>query len=235
MEMAIPYEAIPYESTGRVAQKERTRAAIVDAAVELIQAGEPATIEAAAGRAGVGRGTAYRYFPNRRALLAAAHPRATARSMLPPDPPTDPAERLRIVVREITRMTAATEPALRTMLRLSLDDVAGPRDLPLRVGRRLVWVDEALAPLAARMDPALLQALTVAIAAACGIEVYVWLKDIAGLRGEEAAALQGWIAEILLRGGSDDGAPPPPAIGATLGTVRSRVEDAVAGEPGSGG
>lgn len=218
-----------------MAQKERTRAAIIEAAVDLIQAGEPATVEAAAERAGVGRGTAYRYFPNQRALLAAAHPRATAPSMLPPDAPTDPAERLRIVVREMTRMTAATEPALRTMLRLSLEDDAGPRELPLRVGRRLVWVDEALAPFAGRMEPARLQALTIAIAAACGIEVYVWLKDIAGLSGEEAAGLQAWIAEVILLGGSDEAAPPPPPTGATLGAVRARVGNAVAGPTGPEG
>ena len=65
--------AIPYEQQGRTGQKARTRAAIVDAAVELIERGEAATIDAAAALAGVGRGTAYRYFPNQRALLSAAY------------------------------------------------------------------------------------------------------------------------------------------------------------------
>ena len=91
--------AIPYEAGGRTAQKARTRRAIVEAAVELIEQGESATVEAAAGRAGVARGTAYRYFPNQGALLAAAHPRGSADSMLPADGPTDPGERLRTVIR----------------------------------------------------------------------------------------------------------------------------------------
>jgi AcrR family transcriptional regulator len=216
--------AIPYDRRGRIAQKARTRAAIVAAAVELIGRGEPATIEAAAALAGVGRGTAYRYFPNQRALLAEAHPRASAASMLPPDAPSDPLERLRLVVREITDMTAATEPALRAMLRLSLADDAAPRALPLRVGRRIVWVDEALAPLGPALGDERLETLTVAIAAVCGIEVYIWLKDIAGLSAEHAGALQRWIAEMVFRGGLDDHAVPAPAIDLALRSIRSRVD-----------
>jgi AcrR family transcriptional regulator len=193
--------AIPYEAGGRTAQKARTKAAIVDAAVQLIEQGEDATIDAAAALAGVGRGTAYRYFPNQQALLAAAHPWGTAASMLPDDPPDDPVERLAIVVGEITSMTRATEPALRTMLRLSLDGSGPDRDLPLRKGRRLVWVADALAPLAATMTPARLDELVLAIAATCGIEVHVWLTDIAGLDGDAAARTQQAIAASLLREG----------------------------------
>lgn len=206
-----------------MSQKARTRAAIVEAAAELIGIGEAATVEAAAARAGVGRGTAYRYFPNQRALIAAAHPRGTAESMLPPDAPSDPLERLRIVVRGITQMTAATEPVLRTMLRLSLGDHVDSANLPLRVGRRLLWVDEALTPLAGDVDPERLQALTTAIAAVCGIEVYVWLKDIARLSADNAADVQRWIAELLLVGGLDAHAPPAPPTTA-LSAIRARVE-----------
>lgn len=194
--------AIPYEGRGRTAQKARTKAAIVDAAVELIGRGEDATIDAAAAAAGVGRGTAYRYFPNQQALLAAAYPIATATSMLPDAAPDDPAERLQSVVREITGMTRATEPALRTMLRLSLEGSGADRDLPLRKGRRLVWVAEALAPLAETMAPDDLDALVLAIAATCGIEVHVWLTDIAGLDADAAASVQSSIADALLRDGT---------------------------------
>jgi hypothetical protein len=121
-------------------------------------------------------------------------------------------------------MTAATEPALRTMLRLSLERAIDSEDLPLRVGRRLIWVDEALAPLAGDVDPDRLRALTIAVAAVCGIEVYVWLKDIAGLSDEHAASLQRWIAEVLLLGGLAEDAPATPAANATFAAIRSRVE-----------
>lgn len=215
--------AIPYERRGRVTQKARTREAIIDAAVALIERGEDATVEAAATAAGVGRGTAYRYFPNQRALLAAAHPRATAPSMLPTDAPRDPGERLQIVVREITRMTRTTEPALRTMLRLSLEAGDQRKDLPLRKGRRLVWVTEALAPLAETMEPQRFAALALAVAATCGIEVHVWLTDIVGLDPDTAADVLCWIAEVILAGALSQATSDPPATQAALIAVRAQV------------
>jgi hypothetical protein len=87
-----------------------------------------------------------------------------------------------------------------------------------------VWVDEALEPLAGEVEPVLLQALTIAVAAVCGIEVYVWMRDIAGLSAEHAADLQRWISELLLVGGLDDHAPPAPHMTTAMAAIRSRVE-----------
>ena len=199
--------AIPYDQQGRTAQKARTRAALIQAAIRLIEQGDSPTIDSAAAAAGVGRGTAYRYFPNQRALLVAAHPEVAATSLLPPDVPSDPLERLRVVVREITR---STEPALRTMLRLSLEEGGQRRDLSLRKGRRLVWVTDALTPLQGTMDQARLDAIALAVAASVGIEVYIWLRDIAGLDPDRAAATICWTAETIFLGAVNGDAPPPP-------------------------
>lgn len=197
----------------RRTQKARTRAALIQAAIRLIEQGDSPTIDRAAEAAGVGRGTAYRYFPNQRALLVAAHPEVAATSLLPPDAPSDPLERLRIVVREITRITRSTEPALRTMLRLSLEEGGQRRDLSLRKGRRLVWVTDALTPLQGTMDQARLDAIALAVAASVGIEVYIWLRDIAGLDPDRAAATICWTAETIFLGAvHGDAPPPPPAI-----------------------
>ncbi|MBA3427049.1 MAG: TetR family transcriptional regulator, partial [Actinobacteria bacterium] len=65
---------VPYERTGRTNQKSRTRAALIAAARELLAQGVTPTIEGAAAAAAISRTTAYRYFPNLRALLAAAYP-----------------------------------------------------------------------------------------------------------------------------------------------------------------
>ena len=52
------------------------------------------------------------------------------------------------VVVEFTRMIVETESQQRTMLRLSLEPTGGGRrDLPLRQGRAIAWIAEALAPL----------------------------------------------------------------------------------------
>src|SRR3712207_3320653 len=142
--------SISYEETGRTRQKARTRAALVDSARELLSRGRTPTVEEAAEAAGVSRATAYRYFPNRRALLVAAHPEIEATSLLGDDAPSDPRERLDRTVRELVRLTIDTEPELRTMLRLSLEPGSGD-ELVLRQGRAIGWIDEALAPLRDRL------------------------------------------------------------------------------------
>jgi AcrR family transcriptional regulator len=112
---------IPYEQTGRRNQKARTREALVAAARELLGRGVTPTVEEAAAHAAVSRTTAYRYFPNQRALVGAAHPEIDRASLLPDDPPDDPEERLALVVAETTRIVLDWEPQLRAALRLSLE------------------------------------------------------------------------------------------------------------------
>src|SRR4051812_6150197 len=106
----------PYEVGGRSAQKSRTREALLAAARDLVAAGIAPTVENAAAAASVSRTTAYRYFPNRRLLLTAAHPEIAATTMLPADAPTDPAARLDAVVQSFSAMIVATEAQQRTML-----------------------------------------------------------------------------------------------------------------------
>src|SRR5262249_50809082 len=94
----------PYESSGRTNQKHRTRAALIAAARELVANGLSPTVEEAAAAAQISRTTAYRYFPNQRALLVAAHPEIERRSLLPAHPPDDPRRRLALVLRAYTRI-----------------------------------------------------------------------------------------------------------------------------------
>src|SRR5215470_13695957 len=63
---------------GRSAQKLRTRQALMDAAVELVRAGQHPTVSAVADRVGVSRATAYRYFPGQDLMLSEATIRAAA-------------------------------------------------------------------------------------------------------------------------------------------------------------
>jgi hypothetical protein len=191
--------SISYEETGRTEQKARTRAALVTAAREAMARGTTPTVEEAAGAASVARATAYRYFPNQRALLAATTPDLTVPSMLGDDPPSDPEARLEIVVDAITRQVVDHETELRTMLRLSLEpDPARRAELPFRKGRRIRWVGEALEPLRGRLEDPELERLTHAIAASVGIDSLVWLTDIAGVSRAEAVELMRWSARALL-------------------------------------
>jgi AcrR family transcriptional regulator len=198
--------SIPYELSGRVDQKRRTRDALIAAARELIARGETPTIEAAAEAASVSRTTAYRYFPSQSALLVAAHPETATTSLLPDDPPADAAARLDIVMDAFTRMTVENEAPQRTMLRLSLESgPIEPSRLPLRKGRGIKWIEEALAPLRHEMSDADVHRLALAIRSATGIEAFVWLTDVAGLSRSEAVELMRWSARALL----ESAAPGP--------------------------
>ena len=201
----------PYQDAGRTGQKRRTFEALLAAAREAVADGVAPTVDGTAAAAGIARSTAYRYFPSQRELLAAAHPETARQSLLPADAPEDPAERLDAVVLEFTRLILSTEAQQRTMLRLSLERDRGKSDLPLRQGRAIAWLEEALAPLQRKLSGPEIRALALAIRSAIGIEALVWLTDIGGLTQEQAVASMRWSAQALLAQTLTSGPPTIPA------------------------
>jgi AcrR family transcriptional regulator len=186
--------------TGRVHQKARTRDSLIRATRQLLAAGDTPTVEQVAAAASISRATAYRYFPNQRALLVASYPEIADSSLLGPDPPADAAARLEIVAEAIARQAVEHESELRAMLRLSLEpDMPRREDLPFRVGRRIAWVADALTPLRGRLPDRELDRLVLAVASAVGIDALVWLTDIAGLSRPQAVELMRWSARSLLQ------------------------------------
>src|SRR5258708_40153220 len=113
--------SIPYELSGRTRQKQRTRDALVTAARDLVAQGQTPTVDEAATKASVSRTTAYRYFPNQRTLLGAAHPEIDTRSLLPDTAPTDVAGPLDAVITSFLRLTVGTASQQRRTLRVSFD------------------------------------------------------------------------------------------------------------------
>lgn len=197
----------PYELTGRTHQKARTRAAMLAAARELLAEGVTPTVEQAAERASISRTTAYRYFPTQRALLIAGYPELDAASLLEAEAPADPAARLEIVTERIARQILEHEPELRAMLRLSLESPPPSQAaLPLRQGRAIGWIEDALSPLRGCLPAPELHRLALAIRATLGVEALVWLTDIAGLSREQAADLMRSSARTLLRSALADNA-----------------------------
>jgi AcrR family transcriptional regulator len=193
-----------YEHEGRTGQKQRTRAALVEAARRLLAAGTVPTVDEVAEAAAISRTTAYRYFSSQGELLLAAHPELVPSSLLKAGAPADVAGRLDAVVAELIRITTAGQPQLRAILRLSLDPNVPREDLTLRRGRAIGWIEEALATAPLSRDAR--HRLAVAIRASTGIEALVWLTDVAGLDADDAGDLQRWAAQALLRAALDD--PP---------------------------
>lgn len=209
--------SIPYEASGRTRQKQRTRAALVELTRRLMAEGITPSVDMVAEQAAVSRTTAYRYFRNQNALLAAAFPDLGARGLLPPSaPPADVVARLDLVLTEHFRIIRDWEPQLRAALRLALSPER--HESPLRAGRAIGWFQDALAPLGGDDRGVDVRALAIQLRAACGIEAYVWLVDVARLTPNDAMAMMRSTSHAILS--------------AHLGADSRRLADA--GEPGSG-
>jgi len=197
-----------YEKHGRTKQKQRTRDALVAAARALVARGLTPTVEDAAADADVSRATAYRYFPSQAELLAAAHPETNTSSLLPKDPPADPEARVALVVEAFIKLIVGTEAQQRTMLRLSLAadvDPAARASLPLRQGRAIAWLTEALEPARERLGDDGVHRTALAIRSATGIEALIWLTDIGGLSRRRAVEVMRSNARAICRDALTDG------------------------------
>ena len=102
------------------------------------------------------------------------------------------------MIRAFTSLIVETEAQQRTMLRLSLEPQADHPPLPLRQGRAIGWITEALEPLRDRLTDEGLHRLVLAIRSATGVEALVWLTDMAGLSRDEAVELMRDSAMALL-------------------------------------
>lgn len=136
----------------RVNQRDRTKRAIIDAAVELLDQGEPnPTVEAVAERARVSRATVYRYFDT---VSDALWQGLTDRRM--PSVAETIATLGDDVVERVLRAEEVTNGLLlgdldgsRTVERTTLDRVLSGRAQPgERYARRLRYIDAALEPIA---------------------------------------------------------------------------------------
>ena len=153
---------------------------------ELLAEGDSSSVEKAADRAAISRTTAYRYFPNQRTLLIASYPDLDAPSLLEDAPTSDASARLELVTEALTRQLLEREPEMRPCWPLLESPPRHKDALPLRQGRAIGWIDDALAPLRDRIPASELRRLVLAIRATLGIEALVWLTDIAGLPRDEA-------------------------------------------------
>jgi AcrR family transcriptional regulator len=188
---------------GRTNQKLRTRQALVDAAKALVANGRPLTIADVAEEAQVSVATAYRYFSNPNDLvLEAATPRVP---QIMADLPDDPAGRIDEVVRRLAEIQFGDEALWRAILRADLERWAHEvvRDpearVPTRGSNRLEIVEDALAPLAEKLQPELHRRLIMATMLVCGMEALVAARDACGLEPDEATEVMRWAAQALLQ------------------------------------
>ena len=201
----------------RANQKERTRAALLAAASELLRRGVSPTVADAAEEARVSRATAYRYFPTQESLLIevaqlmpALRPVEELLADLPSD---DTEERLRALLHKFNGVVLDQEVSMRTVLRAALDTWLENRrkgvDAPVREGRRVGWLDRVLEPVRKDLPKQQYQRLRSALALALGIDAIVIMKDVCGLGDEEALAVLDWAGTALLRAGLEQAQATP--------------------------
>lgn len=137
----------PYATAGRVNQKERTRAAIVQSARDLIRGGAEITMPSVAQAAQVSEATAYRYFPDVVSLLHEAvidlWPSAQE-ALQPVADSRDVVERVAFATDFLLREVLAYQGAVRSIISAS---ITRPQGAAARPGRRFALIDHALAPL----------------------------------------------------------------------------------------
>jgi AcrR family transcriptional regulator len=210
------------QEDSRANQKARTRAAIVEAALQLHRAGATPTVAQAAAQARVSRATAYRYFPTQEALLVelAVTPGVARVEEMLADLSTDDAEqRLHQLLDLFGPIVIAEEAQLRRALYVYLDtwlrshrhpDAEAPA---VREGRRMRWLDQVLEPLPS-LSAAQRRRLQAALALTLGIDSVVIMKDVCGLDDAEALAVLRWTATTLLRAAlvEHPSVPTPPAL-----------------------
>jgi AcrR family transcriptional regulator len=199
-----------WQQQGRINQKRRTRAAILAAAVELLEQGQRPTVAEVADAALVSRATAYRYFPTQEYLLFEAALESTRsdidRELEENTLPEDPETRLEILIDALQKRIIAKEAAFRTMLRLSLEQFPeeeqyGGESAPsrLRGGGRVRWIEQALAPVEGYFEEAHFRRLVSSLSLCMGIEALIVLRDVCALKSSEAEEVLHWAARMLLR------------------------------------
>lgn len=192
----------------RANQKQRTRGAIVDAAVQLVRDGAKPTVAQAAEAAGVSRATAYRYFPTPEDLLIevatvtpAMQPVEAVLAELGDD--ADPETRFLRVQETFNAVVVQEEAQMRTALRAYLDNWLARRQRgpELREGRRMRWLDRVLEPARGALSAKQRRRLECALALTLGMDGMVVMKDVCRLKDDEARDVLRWAGLVLLRAG----------------------------------
>ncbi len=192
----------------RANQKERTRAAIVEAATRILRGGATPTVAAAAEAAKVSRATAYRYFPTPDSLhieVAGITPIFAPVEQLVQTLEGDDVEaRLAAFSKTFNTLTFANEAQMRMALKVYLDTwlrgSEGAQKTPVREGRRMRWLETVLEPAKRGSNKKEWRRLQAALALTLGTDAMVIMKDVCRLDDEQAQDVLLWAAQTLLRG-----------------------------------
>ena len=198
--------------SARVRQKERTRAALIAAARQLILDGARITMMAAAAKVGVSEATAYRHFPDLPSLLREAFiglwpdpPEELARAGEYADVPERVAQATDFLLRNVVRMQGAVRAMIASTI--TRGDMTFPRP-----GKQFALIDLAVAPLErppGAMEPGRLIQLKHDLAVIMSAEALFTLTDLTGLAPHDAIASVVRTARTITEAAMPSPAPAP--------------------------
>lgn len=202
--------AISRQEDPRANQKERTRAAIVDAATELVRSGVTPTVQTAAEAAKVSRATAYRYFPTQDALLHEilyiTPSLEDLEAGLPELKGQDAVSQTLWLIDNFNPLVLREEAPYRAAMRIFIEtwfaNSSGDKnDKPrVREGRRMRWLEQTLDPLRDHLPAESWERLRRGLALTLGIDSVVIMRDVCGIEDdEEILDVLHWTAEALLK------------------------------------
>ena len=177
---------------------------LLDTAMALIQqAGHIPTVAEVAVRSKVSRATAYRYFPSRSALITAVIETSLGPVRAFASDSRSGRERVHQLFEQTFPRFKEFEPQLRAAAQLALEQWGLERaglleEEPYRRGHRIRILEHAIAPLAPHLPAAARDRLHKALSVVYGIEPYVILKDIWGLKDREVERTALWMADALI-------------------------------------
>ena len=198
-------------SRDRPAQRQRTRARLLEAAAQLIAAGRTPTTTEVADAATVSRRTAYRYFPTQDQLLvessleglrpkveAAMEAVRLAPARAGQDDVAWALARLDATVKVMHDLALEHEGLLRTIQRLTAGGATSPGIRP-RGSRRVDWLTAAVQPIRGRIGPRRFERLVSVLCTCVGWDSLFVLRDVRGLPPAEALRLTRWMAAAMVR------------------------------------
>lgn len=175
---------------GRAAQRNRTRKAIVDAAMRLMAGGHTPSVNEVIEAAQVSRRTIYMYFPTFEHLLLDATLGALAAATIEPAaaaaPSRDAAKQIEKLSRAVNAASSGTMHLGRALIRLTIDAAEPPDGAPRRGYRRVGWIERVLEPVRGQMTKREFERLVSALSVLMGWEAMVILQDVRGLGPKEA-------------------------------------------------
>jgi AcrR family transcriptional regulator len=199
--------------TGRFRQRQRTRANIVAATVELLKSGVSPSMADIAAATGVARRTLYLHFPTLEHLLIDAQlgllsQAAVDSAIATADTGGDAEARVIAMIDAIGSIANETLPLGRSLIRLTVES-GGTHEpgVPLRGYRRIAWIEKAVGPLRERLGQHPFERLVSALAIVIGWEALIVLHDVRGLSIERQLETTRWAARALIRAALRDPAP----------------------------